>query len=211
MFAERVAATGSDMDRLADLLFDAALCGIGELTGRVLDDLGRAVGAAADLGSLGRTLTVVLAMWRHDGLFHAGGGATLGAVVTAAVHRALWLAEGVRGGPAPADLRRIAAVIAVRDALTHAATRSGSTPRPRWGSPTGSPPAPRPRPTCAGPRSAWAGRCAARPSRTPPARCAARSPPPRRATGWPGCSRSPVRRSCTPRGCWSSSTSWWGR
>lgn len=58
--AERISA--ADLDQLADLLFDAALCGIGELAGQVLDDLARAVGAAADLGSLGRTLTVVLAM-----------------------------------------------------------------------------------------------------------------------------------------------------
>lgn len=118
--AERISA--ADLDRLADLLFDAALCGIGELTGQVLDDLARAVGAAADLGSLGRTLTVVLAMWRHDGLFRTGGSATLGAVIAAATRRALWLAEGVRGGAAPADLKRIDALIAVRDALTHAAT-----------------------------------------------------------------------------------------
>ncbi|MEV2266478.1 DUF5682 family protein [Nonomuraea africana] len=122
---ERISAMAADLDRLADLLFDAALCGIGELTGQVLDDLARAVGAAADLGSLGRTLTVVLAMWRHDGLFHTGRSTTLGAVIGAATRRALWLAEGVRGGSAPADLKRINALIAVRDALTHAGTPLG--------------------------------------------------------------------------------------
>ncbi|NUW42550.1 DUF5682 family protein [Nonomuraea rhodomycinica] len=117
--------TGADLDRLAEILFDAALCGIGELTGKVLDDLARAVGAAADLGSLGRTLAVALAMWRHDDLFGTGGGTTSGTVVRAAARRALWLAEGVRGGPAPADPRRIGAMTAVRDALRHAGPSLG--------------------------------------------------------------------------------------
>ncbi|GII02796.1 hypothetical protein Pta02_48040 [Planobispora takensis] len=118
--AEKAAA--ADPDQLAGLLFDAALCGVGELTGRVLEDLSRAVGAAADLGSLGRTLTVVLAMWRHGDLFRISRSTTLGTVIAAATRRALWLAEGVRGGAAPADPGRIDAMIAIRDALTHAAT-----------------------------------------------------------------------------------------
>ncbi|WP_327106109.1 DUF5682 family protein [Nonomuraea glycinis] len=123
VLAERI--TGADLDQLADVLFDTALCGISELAGRVLDDLAGAVGSAADLGSLGRTLTVALAMWRHDDLFRTSGSTTLGTVVQAATHRALWLAEGVRGGSAPADLRRINAMTAVRDALRHAGPSLG--------------------------------------------------------------------------------------
>lgn len=118
VLAGRIRAAG--LDQLADVLFDAALCGIGELAGRVLDDLARAVAAAADLGALGRTLAVTLAMWRHDDLFGTRGSTTSGAVVRAATLRALWLAEGVRGGAVPADPRRIAAMAAVRDALRHA-------------------------------------------------------------------------------------------
>ncbi|GIH23296.1 hypothetical protein Aph01nite_16060 [Acrocarpospora phusangensis] len=121
--AERI--RGADLDQLADVLFDTALCGIGELTGQVLDDLARAVGAAVDLGPLGRTLTVALAMWRHDHLFRTSGSTTVGTIVRAATRRALWLAEGVRGGPAPADLPRINAVMAVRDALRHAGASLG--------------------------------------------------------------------------------------
>lgn len=121
--AERI--TGADLDELAEVLFDAALCGIGELAGQVLDDLARAVGAAADLGSLGRTLTIALAMWRHDDLFRTSGSTTLGTVIGAVTRRVLWLAEGVRGGPAPADLQRINAMTAVRDALRHAGPSLG--------------------------------------------------------------------------------------
>jgi hypothetical protein len=123
VLAERIA--GADLDRLAGVLFDTALCGIGELTGQVLDDLARAVGAAADLGSLGRVLTVTLAMWRHDELFGTSGSTTLGTVVQVATRRALWRAEGVSGGPVPADLPRIDAVTAVRDALRHASPSLG--------------------------------------------------------------------------------------
>ncbi|MBN6057392.1 hypothetical protein JYK22_36040, partial [Nonomuraea sp. RK-328] len=121
--AERI--PGADLDALAEVLFDTGLCGIGDLAGRVLDDLARAVGAAAELGSLGRTLAVALAMWRHDDLFRTSGSTTLGTVVQAATRRALWLAEGVRGGPAPADLQRVDAMTAVRDALRHAGPSLG--------------------------------------------------------------------------------------
>ncbi|GHJ47585.1 hypothetical protein Cs7R123_49270 [Catellatospora sp. TT07R-123] len=125
VIAERTATADGDMDALAGLLFDAALCGAVEATGPMLDRLHDAVTAAVDLGALGHGLTVVLAMWRHDTLFDTAGSATLGTVVTAAVRRALWLAEGVRGGAAPADRGRIQAVAGVRDALRHAAAALG--------------------------------------------------------------------------------------
>jgi hypothetical protein len=86
----------------------------------VLAAIERSVGAVVDLGPLGRALAVVLGVWRHDRLFGTARSTTLGTVVTAAVGRVLWLAEGVRGGPAPADLDRIAAVAAARDAVLHA-------------------------------------------------------------------------------------------
>ncbi|WP_182883661.1 DUF5682 family protein [Microbispora sp. H10949] len=116
---------GAGLDELAEVLFDTALCGVGDLTGQVLDDLTRAVEAAADLGALGRVLAVALAMWRHDDLFRTSGGTTVGTVVRAATRRALWLAEGVRDGLAPADLRRVDAMTAVRDALRHAGPSLG--------------------------------------------------------------------------------------
>jgi hypothetical protein len=48
-------------------------------------------------------------------------------VIDAAVARLLWLAEGLHGGPAPADQDRLRAIVAVRDAVLHADT--ALTPR----------------------------------------------------------------------------------
>ncbi|MDR7279876.1 DUF5682 family protein [Catenuloplanes atrovinosus] len=120
LLAERVLLVGGDVERLAAVLFDAALAGIPDLPGRVLDAIGRAIGATPEMGPLGRVLEIVLALWRHDRLLGTAGSAPLGTVIAESVARILWLAEGVRGGAAPADLPRIAALAAVRDALVHA-------------------------------------------------------------------------------------------
>ncbi|GAB7041098.1 MULTISPECIES: DUF5682 family protein [Catenuloplanes] len=123
--AERVTLVGGDVEQLAGVLFDAALAGIPELSAQVLDAIDGAVGATPEMGPLGRVLEVVLALWRHDRLLGTAGSAPLGTVITASVNRILWLAEGVRGGAAPADLPRIAALASVRDALVHAGTALG--------------------------------------------------------------------------------------
>ena len=120
VLAERAARAGRDVDALAAVLFDAALTGTTDVSGRTLADIETAVGSAPDLGALGRMLAVVLTMWRHDGILGTAHSATLGTVITAATRRVLWLAEGVRGGAAPADPARIGALAASRDALRHA-------------------------------------------------------------------------------------------
>ncbi len=125
--AERI--RDADVAGLADALFDAALCGTVHLSDQVLRDLDAAVGTAADLGALGRLLAVVLTLWRHDRLLGTAGSAPLGTVIAAAQQRALWLAEGVRGGTAPADPTRIDAVVAVRDTMVHAGRRLGLDPQ----------------------------------------------------------------------------------
>ncbi|MBU2667103.1 hypothetical protein KOI35_26705 [Actinoplanes bogorensis] len=120
VLAERAATAGRDVDALAAVLFDAALSGTDDVSDQAMTDIEATVAAAADLGALGRMLAVVLTMWRHDRIFGTARSATLGVVINAAVRRILWLAEGVRGGPAPADLGRIAALAACRDALRYA-------------------------------------------------------------------------------------------
>lgn len=112
---------GADVGALAGVLFDAALCGIDEVSGRVTAALARGVAAAGALEPLGGVLTDVLGLWRHDWLLGTAGSPVLAEVLDAAVDRVLWLAEGVRGGPAPAEPGRLRALVGARDALVHAA------------------------------------------------------------------------------------------
>ncbi|GAA2645626.1 DUF5682 family protein [Paractinoplanes durhamensis] len=121
--ADRATQAGRDVDALATVLFDAALAGITDISSRTLADIEASVGSAPELGPLGRMLAVVLTMWRHDHLFGTAHSATLGTVIEASVRRVMWLAEGIRGGDAPADPARIAALAACRDALHHAGRR----------------------------------------------------------------------------------------
>ncbi|WP_431901471.1 DUF5682 family protein [Micromonospora chalcea] len=122
---ERVTLLGADVDALATSLFDTALAGLPEHSTRTLTAITRATGTVTDLRALGRALAVALALWRHDRLLGSAGTAPLGALITAAVRRALWLVEGVRATAAPADPGRLAALVAVRDAIRHAGPALG--------------------------------------------------------------------------------------
>lgn len=125
---ERAAVAGRDVEVLAGVLFDAALSGTPGVSERALADIEATVGSAADLGALGRMLAVVLTMWRHDRILATVRHQTLGVVIKAAVRRVMWLAEGVHGGAAPADLGRIGALAACRDGLRYATEPLGLDP-----------------------------------------------------------------------------------
>ncbi|WP_433381453.1 DUF5682 family protein [Actinoplanes sp. CA-142083] len=125
VLAERAADAGRDVDALAGVLFDAAFSDCPDISDRTLADIESSVGAAPELGPLGRMLAVVLTMWRHDRVLGTANSATLGTVIVAAVRRILWLAEGIQGSEARADPSRIAALAACRDALRHAERRLG--------------------------------------------------------------------------------------
>ena len=126
LIEERVTNAGPDVERLAAALFDAALCGIATLPDRLLDRIDRAVNGAPHLGPLGAVLTVTLTLWRHDRLLGTARSQAFGRVIGAAVRRALWLAEGLHGGPAPAEPARLAALVATRDAIVHAGDAVGA-------------------------------------------------------------------------------------
>lgn len=111
----------ADVAELAGVLFGAARCGIEELAPRVADALARGTATAPDLAPLGSVLADVLALWRHDRLLGTAGSPVLAGVLDAAVNRVLWLAEGLRGAPSPADPGRLRALAGARDALVHAA------------------------------------------------------------------------------------------
>ncbi|EWM63435.1 hypothetical protein MCBG_00568, partial [Micromonospora sp. M42] len=86
---ERMTLLGADVDALATTLFDTALAGLTEHSTRTLTAITRATGTVTDLRALGRALAVALALWRHDRLLGSAGTAPLGALITAAVRRAL--------------------------------------------------------------------------------------------------------------------------
>ncbi|MGA6166240.1 DUF5682 family protein [Amycolatopsis magusensis] len=119
VLAERAAK--ANIGELAELLFDAVLCGVADLAERVVEEIRSGISAASDLGALGRVLAGALGLWRHDDLWNTSGSTSLAAVLAAAVPRVLWLAEGVRGGPAPADPARLNAMVALRDTVRYAA------------------------------------------------------------------------------------------
>ncbi|UJW31148.1 DUF5682 family protein [Saccharothrix sp. AJ9571] len=107
----------NEVGSLAGLLYDAALCGLADLAGDLTTRVAAGVASARELGPLGAALRVALGLWRHDRLLGTAGSALLGTVVTTATTRALWLAEGIRGGDVPAEPARLRALAAVRDAV----------------------------------------------------------------------------------------------
>ncbi|MBW8485684.1 DUF5682 family protein [Actinomadura parmotrematis] len=118
---ERALAAGHDMAALAAVLDAAARAGCTGVSGRIAALLGGGIAAATDFGGLGAALATVLGLWRHDAVLGTAGSPLFAAVIDGAVTRLLWLAEGTRGGAAPAEPKRLAAVAAIRDALRHAA------------------------------------------------------------------------------------------
>lgn len=114
--AEPVAAASA-------VLMDAALCGLGDLTGSLVGSLRAGIGRENDLGSLGACLSSMLTLWRHDRVLGSAGGEGLGAAVRACVPRIMWLVEGLREipGAGPSDQSGgrapVAALAAVRDAV----------------------------------------------------------------------------------------------
>jgi hypothetical protein len=120
VLTERIAAAGPEPGRLAAVLFDAALCGITDLSGQLTELITAGIAGARELGPLGEALATVLGLWRHDQVLGTARSPMYATVIDAAVTRVLWLAEGVHGGPAPADPARLRALTATRDALLHA-------------------------------------------------------------------------------------------
>ncbi|MDR3035839.1 MAG: DUF5682 family protein, partial [Kitasatospora sp.] len=104
----------------AGLLFDAVLCGVGTLTGELLDTLTARLGDVPELGAVGEVLATTLDLWRHDRVYGVAADPRLAGLVDAALHRVLWLAEGLHGGTG-VDHARLRAATAARDTLRHAA------------------------------------------------------------------------------------------
>lgn len=120
---ERIPDAG--IAELAALMFDGALCGIDTWSPEVAQTLADGIAQAGELDALGHVLAIVLGLWRHDRIFGTAGSPAFAPMIVAATDRALWIMEGVRGGPAPAEPGRLRAVAATRDALLHAGSALG--------------------------------------------------------------------------------------
>ncbi|MFE7240358.1 DUF5682 family protein [Streptomyces sp. NPDC057580] len=116
---ERTQGVTAGADALAEVLFDAVLCGVGTLSEQLLTELVARTGELKAVGPLGDVLATTLGLWRHDRVFGVARGPLLAAVIDGATERLLWLLEGARGGPG-VDLPRLRAVVAVRNAVLHA-------------------------------------------------------------------------------------------
>jgi hypothetical protein len=112
---EERAGGGADLAALADLLFEAAFCGLHTLTRRVLVESGSIVGREPSFAVLGMALARLLGLWRYDAVLGAAGSGDLATILAAAFDRGLWLFEGLQGASAPADPERVRAVVALRD------------------------------------------------------------------------------------------------
>ena len=123
VLAERAGAE-TDAGAAAAALFDAVLCGVSGLSARLLSELGARVRVLAQAGPLGEVLSTALGLWRHDRVYGVARDPLLAAVIGGATDRLLWLLEGARGSGG-VDLPRLRAVVAVRDALRHAADLVG--------------------------------------------------------------------------------------
>lgn len=121
---ERIAADDR-LDALSQALFDAVLTDSTGHSRQITAAIARRVGDTARLADLGAVLTTVVGLWRHDGLFGTARSPLLGEIITTAVPRALWLAEGMRGAGSPTEPDRLLALVAVRDALRHTGTALG--------------------------------------------------------------------------------------
>ncbi|MEV6606238.1 DUF5682 family protein [Kutzneria sp. NPDC051319] len=123
--AMRERIPGAGIADLAALLFDGALCGIDSWTPEIASSLAAGIARAGELDALGQVLATVLGLWRHDRLFGTAGSPVFAPMIVTAVQRSLWIMEGIRGGPAPAEPRRLRAVAACRDAVLHAGSALG--------------------------------------------------------------------------------------
>ncbi|WP_218828811.1 DUF5682 family protein [Rhodococcus sp. 06-235-1A] len=112
---------GSDVATVAELLFDAVLCGLDSMSDATALVAVESLHAAADLADVGLLARTSLDLWRHDFLFGSRGSTVLGAVVTAACSRVITLARRSRATPGGADIGRIEAMAVVADVMRHAA------------------------------------------------------------------------------------------
>lgn len=114
---EAMLAADGALKVLTDLIGEAAFIGLDSLAGNILDKVASAVSGERSLPILGSALAKLLALWRDGRMLGAERSTQVVKIVEAAFDRGLWLAEACQGATAPADPKRLGAMIAMRDTL----------------------------------------------------------------------------------------------
>lgn len=122
---EAITLAGEDLEKLTAILGEATFVGMEALSSRILGPLATLAARESDATRLGRSLSRVLALYRHDSLLGSARSEPLGVVVEAAFDRGLWLIEGIQGGAGPVDDGLLVACVALRDALRFAGAARG--------------------------------------------------------------------------------------
>jgi hypothetical protein len=106
-----------DIGSVAGLLFEAALIGVSGLAARLLREIEQAAWSEPSFAAIGRALSHLIALFRHDALLGVRGSPELAAVIGASFDRGLWLFEGIQGANAPLPQADVSAAVALRDTL----------------------------------------------------------------------------------------------
>lgn len=114
---EELLLHAKDVGLIAGLLFEAALAGVSGLAARLLREVEQAVWSEPSFSAIGKALSHLLGLFRHDALFGVRGSPELAAVIGASFDRGLWLFEGIHGANAALPQADVSAAIALRDAL----------------------------------------------------------------------------------------------
>jgi hypothetical protein len=117
---EAITLAGNDLEKLTAILGEATFVGMEALSSRILGPLAALAARESDAARLGKALTRVLALYRHDTLLGSARSEPLGVVIEAAYDRGLWLVEGIQGGAGPVEDGLLVACVSLRDALKFA-------------------------------------------------------------------------------------------
>ncbi len=122
-------SAGVDATAIAQILFDAVLCGLDNLSDNSASAAVESIDSSTDVAGVGLLLRAALDLWRHDSLFGSRGSTMLAAVIASASTKVLSLAGRARITAGGADRPRIAAIAALADALRYAGQLLTADPR----------------------------------------------------------------------------------
>jgi hypothetical protein len=114
---EELLLHAKDVGLIAGLLVEAALAGVSGLAARLLREMEQAVWSEPSFCAIGKALSHLVGLFRHDALFGVRGSAELAVVIGASFDRGLWLFEGIQGASAALPQADVTAAVALRDTL----------------------------------------------------------------------------------------------